>query len=66
MLTNPQKGHTRAIEVHPQCVKPQACSQGSLLPVPKERKREPGNEVGKTLALQLVQWSTVGKIGVLV
>ena len=65
MITNPLKGHTRAFEVHPQYVKPQARSQGSLLPVPKERKREPGNEVGKTLALQLVQWSTVGKIGVL-
>ena len=65
MITNPLKGHTRAFEVHPQYVKPQARSQGSLLPVPKERKREPGSEVCKTLALQLVLWSTVGKIGVL-
>ena len=65
MITNPLKGHTRAFEVHPQHVKPQARSQGSLLPVPKERKREPGNEVCKTLALQLVLWSAVGKIGVL-
>ena len=65
MLTNPQKKHTRAFEVHPQYVKHQPRSQGSLLPVPKERKREPGNEVGKTLALQLVLLSTVGKIGVL-
>ena len=64
-MTNPLKGHTRAFEVHPQYVKPQARSQGSLLPVPKERKRESGNEVGKTLALQLVLWSAVGKIGVL-
>ena len=65
MLTNPQKGHTRAFEVHPQYVKHQPRSQGSLLPVPRERKREPGNEVSKTLALQLMLWSTVGKIGVL-
>ena len=65
MLTNPQKGHMWAFEVHPQYVKHQPRSQGSLLPVPKERKREPGNEVGKTLALQLVLWSAVGKIGVL-
>ena len=65
MITNPLKGHTRAFEVHPQYVKPQARSQGSLLPVPKERKREPGNEVCKTLALQLVLWAAVGKIGVL-
>ena len=65
MLTNPQKGRTRAFEVHPQYVKHQPRSQGSLLPVPKERKREPGNEVSKTLALQLMLWSTVGKIGVL-
>ena len=65
MLTNPQKGHTWAFEVHPQYVKHQPRSQGSLLPDPKERKREPGNEVGKTLALQLVLWSAVGKIGVL-
>ena len=65
MLTNPQKGRTRAFEVHPQYVKHQPRSQGSLLPVPRERKREPGNKVSKTLALQLMLWSTVGKIGVL-
>ena len=65
MITNPLKGHIGAFEVHPQYVKPQARSQGSLLLVPKERKREPGNEVCKTLALQLVLWSAVGKIGVL-
>ena len=65
MITNPLKGHTWAFEVHLQYVKPQAHSQGSLLPVPKERKREPENEVGKALALQLVLWSTIGKIGVL-
>ena len=67
MITNLLKGHTRAFEVHPQYVKPQPRSQGSLLLVPTERERErdPGNKVGNNLALQLVLCATVGKIGVL-